>query len=181
MENNVKSKLMIAFKLISPILLILLLLAIHKYVFRYYQLWKYGYLLVLFGLLFSYIGIGFGISSIVKKLRYTEPCMGKIISISEHWDEDEKCTTYSPVVQYRVDSEDYTVTSGFSTSKRGIPEIGEYVNVFYMKGHPAASELEFDRKIAPDFELWFVVAGFIAIIVGVIGQDLLFSLIGSIF
>ena len=62
---------------------------------------------------------------------------GKVIDASTHTSDGS--TTYSPVVQYEVNSQSYEVASNFSTSS--YPTIGESREVAYNPGRPDQSKI----------------------------------------
>ena len=166
-------------RLLAPIEIGAILLLVIFAIDHYYHLFKInpvGVGITAGGLLFTYIGILFSNSNTDKKARYTGTCEGVVVGISKNEDSDGN-TTYSPVIKYMVNGNEYTCGSGISTGRRQIPEEGTRMNVYYDPEWPKEAESDFERKIGGQFPVWFLAFGIPMILIGLMiltfGEELL--------
>ena len=118
------------------------------------------------GLLFTYIGILFRNKNEYVNICYIASTKGEVIDIQKTEDQERK-SSYIPVYRYKVDSKVYVSNSEFSSgSKRCLPEIGEYVDIYYNPKSPSEMQSELDAKIRRHFVRWFETFGYVMIIIG---------------
>ena len=118
------------------------------------------------GLIFTYISILFRNKNEYTSIYYTANTKGEVVEIKKTTDLDHK-SSYIPVYRYNVDNKVYVCNSKFSSgSRRSLPEIGEYIDIYYNPKSPSEMQSEFDKKIRKRLICCFELFGYVMILIG---------------